>query len=72
MSSLSQQEVNVFLDILRHSGVTNMWGAGQYIEDEFGVSKSEAKSYLLEWMRTFGERMNKGEVVDGSSGEYSD
>lgn len=51
-----QEEVNLFLDALRASGVTNMFGAGRYIEDEFGVEPSEARGFLSEWMKTFGQR----------------
>jgi hypothetical protein len=64
MSNVTQQEVNVFLDVVRSVGVTNMWGAGRYVEDEFKVSRHEARAFLLEWMRTFGERRAAGEVVE--------
>jgi uncharacterized protein YciI len=43
-----------FLDDLRESGETNMFGATPYIIDEFDISKSEAKKILLYWMDTFG------------------
>ena len=59
----TQNEVNIFLDIVRSSGVTNMFGAGSYIQEHFGVSKYEARDFLSEWMRTFSERSAKGEVV---------
>lgn len=59
----TQDEINVFLDILRASGVTNMFGAGSYIQDQFGIGKAEARQFLSEWMRTFGERMQRGETV---------
>ena len=45
-----------YLDELRDSGVTNMFGATPYLEEEFGVSKREARVILKEWMRTFDER----------------
>lgn len=45
-----------YLDILRLSGVTNMFGAGPYLEVEFGLDGRYARTVLLEWMRTFGER----------------
>ena len=45
-----------YLDALRLSGVTNMFGAGQYLEIEFGLNKGYARTVLSEWMRTFGER----------------
>jgi len=45
-----------YLDQLRESGVTNMFGAAPYLQSAFGLSRSESKSVLLEWMQTFGER----------------
>ena len=51
-----QEQVNYFLDELRESGVTNMFGAAPYIVKEFGVTRKEAKSFLLNWMQTFDER----------------
>jgi len=43
-----------YLDELRESGVTNMFGAASYIVDEFGTPHREAKDILGYWMRTFG------------------
>ena len=46
-----------FLDDLRESGVTNMYGAAPYIQDEFPeLSTMEAKQVLLYWMETFSDR----------------
>lgn len=46
-----------YLDQLRESGVTNMFGAVPFIMLEFhDLSKQEAKQVLLYWMETFGER----------------
>lgn len=42
-----------YLDDLRESGRTNMFGASPYIMAEFGVSKHEARAILSEWMKTF-------------------
>lgn len=44
-----------FLDELRDSGVTNMFGAASYISDEFEIDKKEAGEILQYWMNTFGE-----------------
>ncbi len=44
-----------FLDDLRESGVTNMFGAGAYVQDEFDVSRDEAGDILSYWMKTFGK-----------------
>jgi len=45
-----------YLDDLRDSGVTNMFGAGAYIREAFGVAKDEANKILTYWMHTFSER----------------
>ena len=49
------QEQRHFLNELRRSGVTNMFGAGAYLEQEFGLTKKGAGDVLVEWMRTFSE-----------------
>ena len=51
-----QEQVNDYLDALRESGVTNMFGAAPYIMEEFGVARNDAKDLLLNWMQTFQER----------------
>ena len=46
-----------FLDELRETGVTNMWGAAPYIEQEFPeVGERESEEILVYWMKSFGER----------------
>ena len=54
----TQEAANLFLDTLRESGVTNMFGATPYIEQRFGVNYEEAKQFLVTWMDTFSERHN--------------
>ena len=44
-----------YLDGLRDSGVTNMFGGGEYISAAFGVSKAEARTILAYWMESFGK-----------------
>lgn len=60
----SQHDVNIFLDVVRSSGVTNMYGASPYIEKHFKVSRREAKDFLYVWMKTFSERRERGEVIE--------
>ena len=43
----------IFLEELRRSGVTNMFGAVPYIEARFGVSRDEASKILVDWMRNY-------------------
>ena len=45
-----------YLDALRDSGVTNMFGAGPYLQEAFGLSRYEAKDVVLAWMETFHDR----------------
>mgnify|MGYP001611742202 CR=1 FL=1 len=45
-----------YLDELRESGETNMFGARPYLQNEFGLDKDEAKQILRYWMESFSER----------------
>ena len=45
-----------YLDGLRESGDTNMFGAGPYVERAFDMSRAEAKEIVLYWMKSFSER----------------
>ena len=51
-----KEEYFDYLVDLRDSGVTNMWGAGPYLEDEFNLTKQEAKDVLLAWIKSFEEK----------------
>jgi hypothetical protein len=54
-----------FLDVLRESGVTNMYGAVPYLRKRFKKpSEEEAREILLYWMHTFTERHKQAEVKD--------
>jgi hypothetical protein len=48
-----------YLDRLRASGVVNMFGAGAYLEREFGMDRKTARDVLGDWMRTFSQRHPK-------------
>jgi uncharacterized protein YciI len=43
-----------YLDNLRESGATNMFGAGPYVQKEFGVDSKTARTILAYWMESFG------------------
>ncbi len=45
-----KQEYFDYLEDLRESGETNMFGAGSYLAEEFGLTSKEASVILLEWM----------------------
>lgn len=54
--SADTEEYFEYLDVLRESGVTNMFGAEPYLQEEFGLDKHEARETVLGWMRSFDER----------------
>ena len=47
------KEHKEFLDKLRESGVTNMFGAVPYIMEEFSLERKEARNILTNWINTF-------------------
>jgi len=47
---MNEDEAFSYLDDLRESGVTNMWGAGEFIQAEFDCTEQEAKDMLIAWM----------------------
>tara|TARA_R110000751_G_scaffold94798_3_gene185052 strand:- start:126 stop:287 length:162 start_codon:yes stop_codon:yes gene_type:complete len=42
-----------FLNELRDSGVTNMYGASPYLSAAFGIPTKKAREILGEWIRSF-------------------
>ena len=56
MSDINKEDVLMFLDDLRESGATNMFGAAPYIEEAFDVNRKDARALLLEWMSTYSDR----------------
>lgn len=42
-----------FLNELRESGATNMFGAGPYLQEAFGLDRREARDIVIEWMESF-------------------
>lgn len=50
------EEHLTYLDKLRKSGATNMFGAGAYLVRRFGVDRKESHIILAYWMSSFEER----------------
>jgi len=57
------EEMLDYLDDLRESGATNMFGAGTYVAETFCLSKALAKKVLVYWMETFSKRQETKEVI---------
>mgnify|MGYP001252119018 FL=1 len=47
------EEHRVFLNDLRESGLTNMFGAGSYLEESFDMGRNDARDVLMQWMKSF-------------------
>ena len=49
-----EHEYFEYLDILRASGITNMFGSSIYLTKQFDdLTKKEANKIVLAWMQTF-------------------
>lgn len=44
-----------YLNNLRASGITNMYGAAPYLANEFGITKDKARKILSSWMENYDE-----------------
>jgi hypothetical protein len=62
MSKMSTLDIYFdYLDGLRESGVVNMYGASEYLQRDWDLSRTEAREVLKEWMESFATRHPKGE-----------
>lgn len=43
----------IYLDELRRSGITNMFGAAPYLMEEFELDSDTARAILLDWMNNY-------------------
>lgn len=43
----------IYLEKLRRSGVTNMFGAAPYLQKAFNLTRDEAIKILLDWMKNY-------------------
>lgn len=50
----------IYLEKLRRSGETNMWGASPYLQKEFGLDKYTANSILTEWIKNYDRKDYEG------------
>lgn len=48
-----KEKVFEYLDDLRESGVTNMFGAPAYLIREFGYKSAVAQAWVSKWMKEF-------------------
>ena len=46
-------EAFAYLDVLRESGATNMFGASAYVQDDLGHDKKTSRDLVSMWMKSF-------------------
>jgi hypothetical protein len=51
--NIDKIEMFEYLDTLRESGVTNMFGAAPYLVQAFDIDRREARTVLSEWMNQY-------------------
>lgn len=54
------KEEFIYLENLRRSGITNMYGASPYLAEEFGYSKKESTKILCLWMENYNREDYEG------------
>ena len=54
--TIAKDEHLKYLDKLKNSGVTNMFGGSRYLTQAFGLKKRDAQEILVYWMESFNER----------------
>jgi hypothetical protein len=59
-----EQEVLEYLNDLRDSGDTNMFGASPYVESRFGIDRNESRKLVSLWMNNFKEDGNYENIKD--------
>ena len=52
IDSKTREEMFDYLEILRKSGATNMFGAAPYLAEEFDINQADAKQVVVEWVLT--------------------
>lgn len=54
----------VYLEQLRQSGVTNMFGAAPYLARKYGLDFDVAHKVLSDWMRSYDPKDYEGITLD--------
>lgn len=51
-----------YLEKLRRSGITNMYGAAPYLAEEFNLNLNDARDILLDWMYNYNSKDYEEEI----------
>lgn len=59
-----------YLDDLRESGVTNMFGSSTYVERDLGHDKDTARALVSKWMNSFDPEVSVEERAKSFSNKF--
>ncbi len=65
-STTTEKKVFAYLNDLRESGKTNMFGARPYVIKKFKMESNEAQRILMLWMKNFNNDGNYEKIEDAS------
>jgi hypothetical protein len=51
-----------YLEVLRQSGATNMFGAAPYLQDRYGLDRRKAREVLSSWMTHYDALLEDGVI----------
>lgn len=54
-----------YLESLRQSGATNMFGATPYLQAAFGLTERQARVSLISWMENYQALLDEGIISRG-------
>ena len=57
----NKNEVFLYLEQLRESGKTNMFGAASFIQADFKCNQNMSRRYLSAWMKSYQKEYNEEE-----------
>jgi len=65
----TEEEIEMFewLEMLRESGVVNMYGAAPYLADVFDLKHRKARDVLLKWMNNYDDLVANGYIERGDA-----
>lgn len=56
---VQKEAVFAFLNDVRKSGQINMFEGSKYVQEMFGVNRTESRELVIEWMQTYGKTVNE-------------
>ncbi len=59
-NEITQEQADKFLNWLRESGKTNMFGATPYLQKQFNITRYQAMTHLTHWMENFNKGITHG------------